>query len=207
MTLIQKIKGICRLIKFGGLCSEGNFTKPITECPNPGKWSAFDCVSSEFEVMNFLQALVFLIKPKVILETGASRGKSTIFLAEALKMNGFGKVISLELKKENVELVGEMIRKGKLETYAEIVNCNSMDYEANEKIDLLFLDSDAKIRGKEYEKFSKKLSEGAIVCFHDTSKKHKFVRKDVEKLEKAGKISVIWINTPRGIAIAQKIKK
>lgn len=204
---MQKIKGIGRLIKFGGLCSEGNFTKPTKECPNPGRWSALDCVSSEFEVMNFLQALVFLAKPKIILETGASRGKSTIFLAEALKRNGFGKVISLELKKENAEIVGKKIREWKLENYAEIVNCNSMDYETNENIDLLFLDSDVKIRGKEYGKFSANLSEGAIVCFHDTSKKHKFVRRDVKKLEKAGEISVIYINTPRGIAIAQKIRK
>ncbi len=56
----------------------------------------YDSMTAEVEVLEFLRTLVTTIKPKLVVETGTFMGVSTLWIAEALRLNGFGKIVSCE---------------------------------------------------------------------------------------------------------------
>ena len=56
----------------------------------------YDSMTAEFEVLEFLKTLVTTTKPELIVETGSFMGVSTLWLAQGLKENGFGKIVSCE---------------------------------------------------------------------------------------------------------------
>src|ERR1700753_3017817 len=73
------------------------YHRATPECPNPKRWHMYDSMTAEAEVLEFLRTLVTTIKPELIVETGAFMGVSTVWMAEGLKANGFGRIISCEL--------------------------------------------------------------------------------------------------------------
>src|SRR5438477_11038314 len=66
------------------------------ECPDPQQWKMYDSMTAEVEVLEFLGSLVTTLKPKLVVETGTFMGISTLWIAEGLKRNGAGKVITCE---------------------------------------------------------------------------------------------------------------
>jgi len=60
-------------------------------------FSAIDGVSAELETLNFLNALIYLLKPLNVLETGTGSGLTTVAIASALMLNGAGVVHSIEI--------------------------------------------------------------------------------------------------------------
>ncbi|MBF0245777.1 MAG: class I SAM-dependent methyltransferase, partial [Planctomycetes bacterium] len=85
----------------------------------PGRWDReyttrggsvfFPCVS--------LYALVRLLKPEVVVETGGTPGKSSAFILKAMRKNGKGKLYTLDLippvlTQEPVSSMHEQIEKG-----------------------------------------------------------------------------------------------
>ena len=66
------------------------------ECPDPQQWKMYDSMTAEVEVLEFLRSLVTTLKPKLVVETGTFMGISTLWIAEGLKRNGAGKVITCE---------------------------------------------------------------------------------------------------------------
>src|SRR5271165_1617189 len=51
------------------------YHRPTPECPHPERWSMYDSMTAEVEVLEFVRTLV---------------------IAEGLRMNGFGRVVSCE---------------------------------------------------------------------------------------------------------------
>ena len=78
----------------GALVPEYHRATP--ECPHPERWSMYDSMTAEVEVLEFLRTLVTTIKPNLVVETGTFLGVSTLWIAEALRVNGVGRVISCE---------------------------------------------------------------------------------------------------------------
>ncbi len=72
------------------------YHRPTPECPHPERWSMFDSMTAELEVLEFLRTLVTTVKPNLVVETGTFMGVSTLWIAEALRLNGFGRIISCE---------------------------------------------------------------------------------------------------------------
>ena len=72
------------------------YHRATPECPHPERWSMYDSMTAEVEVLEFLRTLVTTIKPELVVETGTFLGVSTLVIAEALRMNGFGRIISCE---------------------------------------------------------------------------------------------------------------
>src|SRR5580693_2639980 len=73
------------------------YHRATPECPRPERWSMYDSMTAEAEVLEFLRTLVTTVKPELVVETGSFLGVSTLWIAEGLKRNGFGKIISCEL--------------------------------------------------------------------------------------------------------------
>src|SRR5438067_12653495 len=72
------------------------YHRATPECPNPERWSMYDSMTAEVEVLEFLRCLVGTVKPQTVVETGTFMGISTLWIAEGLKANGFGKLITCE---------------------------------------------------------------------------------------------------------------
>src|ERR1700751_967583 len=72
------------------------YHRPTPECPHPERWSMYDSMTAEVEVLEFLRTLVTTMKPALVVETGTFMGVSTLWIAEALRLNGFGRIISCE---------------------------------------------------------------------------------------------------------------
>jgi len=134
-------------------------------------YSAADGGSTEYEILNWLYANVRLLKPEYILETGSWEGLGTVALAHACKMNGFGKVITIENNPKQCVKVESMIEENNLKDYAVVECFDSLHYLSitNYKFDLGFFDSATEIRPKECEIcFNRNIIKNLAV-FHDTS--------------------------------------
>jgi len=79
-----------------GEFEQQEYVAPTPECPFPNRWKMVDAQSAELEVLEFLRSLVKTVKPEVILETGTFIGHSAINMAEALRSNGFGRIVTIE---------------------------------------------------------------------------------------------------------------
>src|SRR5258708_22430766 len=87
---------ILRQIERTGDRLQPEYHRATPECPHPERWSMFDSMTAEVEVLEFLRTTVTTIKPKLVVQTGTFSGISTLWIAAGLKANGRGKVITCE---------------------------------------------------------------------------------------------------------------
>src|ERR1700741_2792930 len=93
---LKKEHRLVEHIAASGDVLQQEYHKPTPECPHPERWHMYDSMTAEVEVLDFLKAIVTTIKPELVVETGTFSGLSTLRIAEGLKANGFGRVITCE---------------------------------------------------------------------------------------------------------------
>ena len=143
-------------------------------------------------------------KPELVVETGTFIGHSAIKMAEGMRANGFGKIITIEYDpavfgkaKQNIEASG----------FADLIacrNCSSLETRIDGAIDILFSDSEVTIREQEVRHFLPQVRPRGLVLIHDASSNFKVVREAAFRLEQEGLLSVVLLSTPRGLMIGQK---
>ena len=186
----------------GALLPEYHRATP--ECPHPERWHMYDSMTAEAEVLEFIRTLVTTTKPALVVETGSFLGVSTLWIAEALKANGFGKIISCEFDPVVFEKAKEKIAASGLSEWIELRNESSLEMHVEGTIDLFFSDSDMPIREAEVKRFLPQIRPTGIILIHDASSHLKVVRDAAFKLESDGLLSCVFLPTPRGLVIAQK---
>lgn len=186
----------------GALLPEYHRATP--ECPHPERWHMFDSMTAEAEVLEFLRTLITTVKPELVVETGSFLGVSTLWIAEGLKANGFGKIISCEFDPLVFAKAKEKIAASDLSEWIELRNESSLEMQVDGTIDLLFSDSDMPIREAEVKRFLPQIRSTGLVLMHDASSHLKVVRDAAFKMESEGLLSCIFLPTPRGLVIAQK---
>ena len=186
----------------GALLAE--YHRPTPECPHPERWSMYDSMTAELEVLEFLRALITTVKPELVVETGAFLGVSTLWIAEGLKRNGFGKIISCELDPVVFAKAQEKIAASGLAAWIELRNESSLEMQIDGRIDILFSDSDMPIREPEVKRFLPQINPQGLVLLHDASSHLKVVREAALRMESEGLLSVVLLPTPRGLVVAQK---
>src|SRR5438876_3503402 len=87
---------ILRRVERTGDVLQPEYHRATPECPEPQRWSMFDSMTAEVEVLEFLRTCVTTIKPRLVVETGTFMGISTLWIAEGLAQNGAGRVVSCE---------------------------------------------------------------------------------------------------------------
>jgi predicted O-methyltransferase YrrM len=174
------------------------------ECPHPEWWQMVDSQSSELEVLDFLKSIVISAKPGLIVETGTFIGYSAIKMAEGLKANGFGKLITIEFDPAIFAKAKERIDASGLGAWIEYRNASSLETPIDGTIDILFSDSHLTIREQEIRRFLPQIDARGLILVHDASSHFKVVREAALRLEQEGLISVVLLSTPRGLVIAQK---
>jgi predicted O-methyltransferase YrrM len=180
------------------------YHRPTVECPNPERWSMYDSMTAEAEVLEFLRTLVTTLKPNLVVETGSFLGVSTLWVAEGLKQNGFGRIVSCEYDPVVFAKARENIANSGLSEWIELRNESSLEMRVEGAIDLFFSDSDMPIREQEVRRFLPQINPQGIILMHDASSHLKIVREAALKLEAEGLLSVILLPTPRGLVVAQK---
>ena len=180
------------------------YHKATAECPNPERWRMFDSMTAEVEVLEFLQSLVTTTKPQLIVETGTFMGISTLWMAEGVKQNGFGKIVTCEFDPVVCAKARERIQESGLKKWIELRNESSLDIKVNGPIDLFFSDSAIEIREQEVRHFLPQMGPDGLILMHDASSHLKTVRQAALKMEEEGLISVLLLPTPRGLVLAQR---
>lgn len=184
--------------------SQPEYAPPTPECPQPELWRMLDSQTTEVEVLHLLKALVTTAKPKLVVETGTFLGYGTMKLAEGVKENGFGKVITVELDPAIRAKALEHFQASGLTPWIESRLESSLETKIEGTIDLLFSDSHLANREAEIRRLLPQLDPRGLLVIHDASSHFKIVREAALRLEAEGLISAVFLSTPRGVVVAQK---
>jgi predicted O-methyltransferase YrrM len=195
---------ILRQIERSGDVLQAEYHRATPECPHPERWSMYDSMTAEIEVLEFLRCLVTTIKPELIVETGTFSGISTLWMAEGLKLNGRGKIITCEFDPVVYSNAKQRIANSGLADWIECRNESSLEMKISGAIDILFSDSDQNIREQEVRRFLPQVNPNGLILIHDASSHQKTVREAALRLEAEGLISALLLPTPRGLVVAQK---
>ncbi len=195
---------ILRQIERTGDQLQPEYHRPTPECPHPERWHMFDSMTAEAEVLEFLRAVVTTIKPDLVVETGTFSGVSTLWIAEGLKANGRGRVITCEFDSKVYENAKARIATSGLAEWIELRNESSLDMKVEGTIDVFFSDSDLPIREQEIRRFLPQINPFGLILMHDASSHLKTMREAALRLEREGLISAVLLRTPRGLVVAQK---
>jgi prolipoprotein diacylglyceryltransferase/predicted O-methyltransferase YrrM len=180
------------------------YHRPTPECPNPELWSMFDTMTAEVEVLDFLKCLMTTVKPNLVVETGTFLAVSTLYMAEGLKQNGSGRIITCEPDPEVFAKARENIEASGLKKWIDCRCQSSLDLKVTGTIDVLFCDSLPELREPEVRHFLPQINPNGLILMHDASSHLKTVREAALRLEQEGLISVVLLPTPRGLVIAQR---
>ncbi len=170
---LKKEHRIVEHIASRGDVLQQEYHKPTPECPHPERWHMYDSMSAEVEVLDFLKALVITVKPELVLETGTFSGLSTLHIAEGLKVNGVGRVITCECDPKVFASAQKRFASSGLGEWIEARNESSLETKLDGKIDLLFCDSDAPLREQEVRRFLPQINAHGLIVMHDSSWKVK----------------------------------
>jgi predicted O-methyltransferase YrrM len=195
---------ILRQIERTGDTLQPEYHRATPECPHPERWAMYDSMTAEVEVLEFLRCLVTTVKPELVVETGTFSGISTLWIAEGLKQNGRGKVITCEFDPVVYANAQGRIAKSGLAEWIECRNESSLETRIEGTIDLLFSDSEQSIREQEVRRFLTQMNPNGLILVHDASSHQKVVRQAALRLDSEGLLSVVLLPTPRGLVVAQK---
>lgn len=183
---------------------QAEYVPPTPECPHPELWKMVDSQTSELEILDLLKSLVTTVKPRLIVETGTFIGYSAIKMAEGLKENGFGRIITIEYDPAIFAKAQVRIETSGLTDWIEYRNESSLETRIDGAIDIFFSDSHLTIRENEIRRFLPQIDPRGLILIHDASSHFRVVREAALRLEQEGLISVVLLSTPRGLVIAQK---
>jgi prolipoprotein diacylglyceryl transferase len=213
-VLLWRLKGQFHALKkehriVDHIASRGDILQPeyhkaTPECPHPERWHMYDSMSAEVEVLDFLTAIVKTIKPELVVETGTFSGLSTLHIAEGLKANEVGRVVTCEYDPKVFASAKHRFDASPLKGWIEARNESSLEMKVEGQIDLLFCDSDAPLREQEVRRFLPQINPFGLILMHDASSSMKTVREAALKMEREGLLSVLLLPTPRGLVVAQK---
>src|SRR5580704_5639697 len=134
------------------------YHRPTPECPHPERWSMYDSMTAEVEVLEFLRTLVTTSKPNLVVETGTFMGVSTLWIAEALRLNGFGRIVTCEYDGKVFEVARQKIETSRYRDLIDLRNESSLEMKVEGTIDLFFSDSDMPIREQEVRRYLPQIS-------------------------------------------------
>lgn len=185
-------------------------------CQNTVLWQSYDEQSAECEVSEFIGALVRLLKPRVVVETGCYHGDTTLAIAQALQVNDRGQLYACDIDPDCLART-----RSRIEEYDQIVEAAAKIHggefnklpasivpqtgleliENLKEIDFAFIDSgDADCRSRELNAAARRMKPFSVIALHDTAPQH------MKMCQYAGAITLpgIYLNTPRGLSLFVK---
>lgn len=177
---------------------ESRWTQPRDSCPRPEWWHAIDYMSTELEVIEAIAALVRALQPEYVVETGTFRAQLTRAVGKALKRNGHGRIVSLEVDDDLVREGRRLCRRLPVEIRPQ----SSLEFEPEQAIDFAWFDSIRALRDLEFRRYYPWMHQWTIVGFHDTAAHHP-TRQLIDELEAEGLLTSIDFPSPRGFTLGR----
>lgn len=121
------------------------------------------------DVARMLKLIIYLIKPKKILEIGTSIGFSASSMARVVKEYG-GKIVTIEYDEKVARQAEENFRKQGLDEVIEIKmgDAKTIIPSLDEEFDMIFQDVDKRLYPILFEDCMKLLKHGGILAAEDT---------------------------------------
>ncbi len=167
----------------------------------PGQlWSMLDGCTAEAEVLDFLYALVRLVKPANAVETGTWLGWSATAIAAAMRDNGFGRVLTIEADPEIAELANQNLRRAGFAGRVAQILADTREFTPTETYQFAYFDTKPALAAAEFRRFYEHLEAGAIVVFHDVDGD---AATDITALSQAGSLEGMFVATPRGLFVGR----
>lgn len=162
------------------------------------QYTAEDEHATEVEVAEFLYALVRLLKPEYVAETGCYKGQCSEQLARALNQNCFGEMWSCDPDEECLKAASARIKNGTQDTV--FMNCHGETMlESLERVDFVFIDGGSNVeRIEQFHLAKDRLGVNGVIAMHDTAQP-RFVGMDTSGMREFS------FSTPRGITLYQKV--
>lgn len=176
---------------------------PTTVCPHPELWHCYDEQATEVEVLEFLAALVGMLKPQTIVETGCWDGYGSEQLVRGAIQNGFGHVYTCDIGHDKVLATTKRLEA--FPGWATVTQSTGLELidAVPAPIDFAFLDSGPdEIRCHELRAVLPKLSAEGIIVVHDVGVQGWLRRYFTDTVEELGLQSFIF-TTPRGLGLAR----
>ncbi|HTU82642.1 MAG TPA: glycosyltransferase family 2 protein [Candidatus Acidoferrales bacterium] len=173
---------------------------------SPQLWSMFDGFTAEVEVLDFVYALVRLLKPDCALETGTWLGRLAIAIAAGMRENGFGHLTTLELDADAAAIASHNLEREGLGEFVSVIVGNSLAFEPAEQYRFALFDSELSLRPLELRRFYDHLEPRATVVFHDTAAQHAGSSDAIVDLCTMGLLQGTFFETPRGLFVGQIVK-
>lgn len=191
--------------------NEGFWKEPLR--PIEGGFTSFNDAGVECETGEFLYAMVRMLKPDHVLETGTHWGIGASYMGQALKDNHKGHLDTVEFLPEIRDRAMKRIDELGLSSW---VTCHFGDvarFEATVPYKLILLDTEPQTRFAELIKFMPSLEPGGFVFIHDLhqhmhqveNKEHGFawpfgpVRQEMKTFVAIDQLRPFHIETPRGL--------
>ena len=140
--------------------------KFITE-PTDKLFTCVDDGGVEAETGELLYGFIRRLKPQRVLTTGIYTGVSDLYIAQALKDNGFGHTTALEFESIHIRRAKELWQKMGVSEYITEVLTDSIKFEPKERYQFMFCDTELNLRFHELVKFYPFLDEGGYILVHD----------------------------------------
>jgi len=121
------------------------------------------------DVARMLKLIIYLTKPKKILEIGTSIGFSASSMARVVKEYG-GKIVTIEYDEKVARQAEENFRKQGLDEVIEIKmgDAKTIIPSLNEEFDMIFQDVDKRLYPVLFEDCMKLLKHGGVLAAEDT---------------------------------------
>jgi predicted O-methyltransferase YrrM len=151
--------------------NEGHWDEEYVAVPGAGTvaYTSFNDAGVECEVGEFLYAMVRVLKPYHILETGTHWGMSTMYMASACRDNGHGIVETLEFSTPNYLKADDHFRQSGLKPY--IINhpadVTKWQPKNGRQYQLALLDTEPQLRFAEFVRFFDYVVQGGFIFIHD----------------------------------------
>lgn len=187
--------------------------------PTDNRFQMVNTGSVEVEVGEFLYALVRLIKPFRILETGTYKGVSAMYMALGLRDNGRGSLETIEFAEEHFDEASKLWTDVGVDDLVTLHKQDIREFKTDKEYDMVFLDSEPGMRFDEVVRFFKHTVPGGFILVHDlhhhlSQHPHekffgwpygKIKREMVEWLQD-DELRAVSFPTPRGFTLFYKTK-
>jgi len=188
--------------------------------PGCDNFSMFNDAGTEVEVSEWLYAMVKMIKPDLVLETGTHVGVSSTYIAKALQDNNRGRLITFEIIDEHYASAPLLFADVGV---THLIDHHKLDAQKFDptglSFDILFLDSEPNLRFDEFLKFWPFLRDGGFIIIHDLNESighsdnvhngmydwpYGDFRDKIGSFILSHQVQTIAFPTPRGLTMFQK---
>ena len=166
-----------------------------------------DLESTDVETLELLAALIRLTKPSVVVEAGTYLGHGAIYMADACKANGKGHVYTADPFARDA--MRAMFAANGLEDWITLYQTGYLKMLDMPVVDFAFIDAsgpghDASLRWKHVEATLPRLSQGGVMCVHDTAADDWNDGEGGESVRRIRALCDLTIYNNRGISIMVK---